>query len=264
MFLSKKEIELAEKFKSQGFVVFKTSNTVKLDYLRKKFLKITNKILNTNYIDPNFFFNNFHKIIKKKDINDIRLKIISEINSISDLRKVYYEISKEFLHLIVGNELAMQIKINLSIQMPKDQTSTLDIHSDTWSGDSPFEVVVWIPMVDCYKTKTMYILPVKESLKVHKNFDKFSKKTSKDLFLSIKNRVKWINIKYGEILIFNQNLPHGNIVNNEKETRWSLNCRFKSIFSPYGDKKLGEFFQPITLKPATEIGFKYKYPLIKR
>ena len=38
----------------------------------------------------------------------------------------------------------------------------------------------------------------------------------------------------------------GNIVNIEQETRWSMNCRFKSIFSPYGDKKIGEFFTPIT------------------
>ena len=34
----------------------------------------------------------------------------------------------------------------------------------------------------------------------------------------------------------------GNIVNKENETRWSLNCRFKGIFTPYNDKKIGEFF----------------------
>ena len=31
-------------------------------------------------------------------------------------------------------------------------------------------------------------------------------------------------------------------INETNDTRWSMNCRFKSIFSPYGDKKLGEFF----------------------
>ena len=36
------------------------------------------------------------------------------------------------------------------------------------------------------------------------------------LFLNIKKYVNWINIKYGQVLIFNQNLPHGNIVNEEK------------------------------------------------
>ena len=38
-----------------------------------------------------------------------------------------------------------------------------------------------------------------------------------------------------------------------------MNCRFKSLFS-HGDKKIGEFFEPITLRSASEIGMNYKYP----
>ena len=65
-------------------------------------------------------------------------------------------------------------------------------------------------------------------------------------------------------MIFNQALPHGNTINEENETRVSLNCRFKSLFSPYGDKKLGEFFEPIIIRPATKIGIDYKDPKKKK
>jgi len=58
-------------------------------------------------------------------------------------------------------------------------------------------------------------------------------------------------------------LPHGNIVNMENETRWTINCRFKGVFTPYGDKKVGEFFEPITLKPISKIAMNYKFPKIK-
>ena len=58
-------------------------------------------------------------------------------------------------------------------------------------------------------------------------------------------------MNYGQFLIFNQSLPHGNVVNKEKQTRWSMNCRFKTIFSPYEDKKIGEFFLPITTRAIT-------------
>ena len=133
----------------------------------------------------------------------------------------------------------MQNRINLSIQFPNDASSLLPLHSDIWSGDSPFEVVVWIPLVDCYGTKTMYILPPNHYKKVENNFKKYSNKSSTQLFNKIKKNLDWIDIKFGEILIFNQALPHGNIINKEKETRWSMNCRFKSVFSPYGDKKIG-------------------------
>ena len=75
--------------------------------------------------------------------------------------------------------------------------------------------------------------------------------------------IKWLKINYGQSLIFNQSLPHGNVVNKEKQTRWSMNCRFKSIFSPYADKKIGEFYEPITLRPMSELGFDYKLPKLR-
>ena len=46
----------------------------------------------------------------------------------------------------------------------------LPTHADTWSGDSPFEVVVWVPLVNCYKTKSMYILPPNENVELNNNF----------------------------------------------------------------------------------------------
>ena len=51
---------------------------------------------------------------------------------------------QKFLDMIVGNELVMQKSINLSIQLPNDDSSLLPIHADVWSGDSPFEVVAWV------------------------------------------------------------------------------------------------------------------------
>ena len=79
--------------------------------------------------------------------------------------------------------------------------------------------------------------------------NKFLKRSKKISFGS--------NIKYGQVLLFNQCLPHGNTINNEKESRWSLNCRFKSVFTPYSDKKIGEFFEPITLRKVSELAIKY-------
>ena len=85
-------------------------------------------------------------------------------------------------------------------------------------------------------------------------------KDSEKLFKYIKNKIEWLQINYGEILIFNQSLPHGNRVNKEKTTRWSMNCRYKSIFTPYADKKIGEYYEPITLKPSSQRGMSYKLP----
>jgi sporadic carbohydrate cluster 2OG-Fe(II) oxygenase len=61
-------------------------------------------------------------------------------------------------------------------------------------------------------------------------------------------------------MVFNHNLMHGNRVNVEAEARWSMNCRFKSLFSPYADKKLGEFFEPITVRPASRFAMSHTLP----
>ena len=47
---------------------------------------------------------------------------------------------QNMLNKIIGNELVMQKNINLSIQLPKDESSLLPIHSDTWSGTLPLKV----------------------------------------------------------------------------------------------------------------------------
>ena len=72
--------------------------------------------------------------------------------------------------------------------------------------------------------------------------------------------MEWLEIPYGNVLLFSQNLMHGNRINQEPETRWSMNCRFKSLFSPYAEKRLGEFFEPITIRPATRLGMTYRLP----
>ena len=252
---------LSKKFLQDGYLKIRPKNQKILFEIQKIVSsKISKKKLNKKNIIT--ILNNFHKVQDSSNLNESRLMIYNYINSKPAFSELYYDAVKEYLDILVGNELVMQNKINLSIQLPHDKSSILPMHSDTWSGDSPFEIVVWIPLVNCFKTKSMFILSPKDSQHFYNNYKQNSKKhDSKSLFNLYKNKFKWIDIKFGEILIFNQCLPHGNVENITSETRWSLNCRFKSLFSPYGTKKIGEFFKPINIKPASVIGFGYKDPL---
>jgi sporadic carbohydrate cluster 2OG-Fe(II) oxygenase len=173
---------------------------------------------------------------------------------------MYFRIARPYLETLVSNELAMQLRVNLSIQLPGDDSSLLPVHADTWSGDSPFEVVVWLPLVDCYGTKAMYLLPPDKSLELGRKFVERAGGSSEELYQAIKDDVCWLEVRYGEVLVFDQALPHGNRINEEQETRWSMNCRFKGVFTPYGDKKIGEFFEPITLRAASRTGMAYQLP----
>lgn len=188
-------------------------------------------------------------------LNELKLATMAKLNEADWTRLAYYNLARKTLHALVGNELAMQKKFNLNVQVPNDATSLLPIHADTWTGDSPFQVVQWLPLVDCYRTKSMWILPPEHAAAFRVDSD------AETLFRRIEGQVKFLEINFGEILIFNPTLPHGNRVNVEETTRWTLNLRFKSVWTPYGVKGLGEHFEPITLRAASRIGMDYRHPL---
>ena len=263
MFLSKEEQALTEEYIRQGYIIRPVANQKALEWIRQKIYNLSEQNVTTvKPTEANSLLNNIHESITVEELNDFRLKIIGGINAESEFRERYFNLARPYLDTLVGNELSMQLRINLSIQFPGDESSLLPVHADTWSGDSPFEVVAWIPLVDCYGSKSMYMLPPEKNKRLENFFALRTDDSSGDLYQSISDEVQWLEVKYGEVVILNQALPHGNRVNTENETRWSMNCRFKSVFTPYGDKKLGEFFEPVTLRAASKMGMDYKLPEI--
>jgi sporadic carbohydrate cluster 2OG-Fe(II) oxygenase len=257
---NKKDKETCKAYLKNGYVIRDIKNENSLNWISNEYKKIVSKILKIeNKRNNQDLFNQIHKLVKIKDLNKFRLQVYNKINKNAHFKLHYYNLAKEYLDLLAGNELVMQSRINLSIQYPKDNSSLLPIHADTWSGVSPYEIVVWLPLVDCYKTKSMYYMKSDKTYLLKRLF-KNKNLSPKNIFSKIKNEINWLNVKYGQILIFDQSIPHGNVVNKEKETRWSMNCRFKSVFSPYADKKIGEYFEPISLKPVTIKALNYKYP----
>ncbi len=256
-FLNKKEKKISKEFLLKGFKVNKNENVKSFNYIYDLLNKNVTKLLKTN---KKINLNELHKYLDVKNLNEFRLNLIFNMNKDENFRLHYFNCARNSLYLIAGNELMMQKNINLSIQFPNDESSLLPIHSDVWSGDSPYEVNVWLPLVDCYKTKSMYLLSPVENTKFQKELKKKKISSSSKIYSLLKKRVKWIKINKGSYLIFNQNLPHGNVVNKENETRVSMNCRFKSFFSPYADKKIGEFFLPITERILTKLGNNYEFP----
>jgi sporadic carbohydrate cluster 2OG-Fe(II) oxygenase len=261
LFISVEDLAIANEYSEAGYIIRPNAASDAFLWIQKQTALIAANALKLE--EPKQvekFLDEIHKLVTPSSLNDFRLKVIQDLNLLPEFRVKYFHLAKPYLESLVGNELAMQQRINLSIQMPNDTSSLLPVHADTWSGDSPFEVVVWLPLVNCFGTKAMYLLPPKKSEKFSEQFAKRGGSSSETIFESIKSEVKWIDIKSGQVLIFDQSLPHGNRVNEESETRWSMNCRFNGVFTPYGDKKPGEFFEPITLRPASRRGMTYSLP----
>ena len=201
-----------------------------------------------------------HLSISHEKSNDLRLHIMKNLNQNTSFHRNYYNAAKGIIHSLCGNELAMQKRPGLSINFPQNQSDILPIHADTWNGVSPFELNIWIPLVNCTGSMCLYILKRDSYKRRLKESRELLRLTSDELFNELRDDLTWIPIKYGEILAFDQSLPHGYSLNEEQNTHWSLNCRFKGLHTPYWDKKLGEYFIPITVKNCTRLGMDYRHP----
>ncbi len=216
----------------------------------KKFVEKSVPNLKSNNLD------NLHKIYNKKNINNLRLNIFKKINSKLNWENLIFKMCSDDLFKFLGQDLLIQSKINLSIQMPNDETSVLPIHSDSWSSDSPFQMNLWIPLTNAFETNSMFLFDKKKSLNVFKKISKGELKNINNLKINKKNFFK---INFGQILFFNPALLHGNVLNKTNKTRISLNLRVKSLFSPqpnqnHPDRRYGTYYKTFNLSENTQFG----------
>lgn len=257
-FLGDDERPLVDEFLARGLVRVPVEDRPALDRMQRALADLAAAELGEPAPgDAAAFLNRIHTRLTPAALNDFRLAMIAGLDALW-FRPAYFGLGRRALEILAGNELVMQRRVNLSIQLPGDASSLLPIHSDVWSGDSPYEVVLWVPFVDCQRTKSIYFCEPAADREAQARLAAGA--SPEELYRAAGAGAPFIDVPYGQVLLFTQNLLHGNRVNEEDETRWSANCRFKSALSPYADKKLGEFFEPITLRPATRLGLRYRPP----
>ena len=87
------------------------------------------------------------------------------MNQKSWFQNAYFNLAKKTIEDLVGNELAGQNSINFSFQFPYDKNSQLSLHADSLSGESAFQVVLWVPLMSVYKSNSMYVSSKEDSIK---------------------------------------------------------------------------------------------------
>ncbi len=256
------EERLSAAFLEHGYVIAPAQDRAALDRIRNFVVERAAAFLGEPApADPAAFLERIGERVADPDrLNELRLAVIDALTGAPWFREAYFACGRGILETLVGNELAMQRGIGFSIQLPDDTSSVLPLHSDAWSEDSPFEVVLWIALVDVAATQSMFILRREHDLAWRERMHEFAGRSVDELFTTLEGDVEYLNIPYGNVLCFTHTLMHGNRVNAERTARWSMNIRFKGLFTPYSDKRLGDFFDPVTLRPASRIGIEYRLP----
>ena len=231
-------------FYNNGFTSYKIN--------KKKIIFIKNLKDKINKKYKNFFaqdkFENFHKHNSFEDINNTRMSMINYINTKKKLKMDIYLALKPFFDSMIGPDVVVQKNVNLSIQMPFDDERPL-LHKDT-PLSSMHELVIWIPLVNCKDNMCMTMIPKNK----HDLIDSLFKENDETLFKKYAKKYGVRkNIKVGTVLIFNANNFHYVPLNTTKLTRWSLNIRFKNLFTPYGQRNLLDYYEIINTSYLTKM-----------
>ena len=235
-----------------GYQVFNATNENTLNEIINKVKELFIKNFDIDERDRDIF-NDFHKILPKissAELNEKRTKIIKELNESLDCGKLLFEAFKDIIIKLIGPDILVQKNCNLVIQPPLDPNPS-ELHRDA-PANSPYEIVLWVPLVNCYKTKAMYIVNYKKTSEVYNEFlqtDDWESFEKEAIRLS-----KHINVKVNQGLIFSAAVLHGSNINQENETRISLNIRFKSLFSPSGLKNQMQYFKLLQVSDLVKIG----------
>ncbi len=252
------------RFLETGYVVLPAEDRAALDRIRLNTAQAAAKALSIPLpAETGAFLDTIHERVAPAALNNFRLAVLDALLADPGFHPSYFACGRKLVETIVGNELAMQRNIGFSIQLPQDDSSLLPLHSDTWGSEcSPFEVVLWIPMVDCTRTKSMFLLPPENDRKWRARVGEFEARGTEALYQAVEPELKWIDIDYGQVMLFTPTIMHGNRVNREPTTRWSFNMRFKGLFTPYANKKLGDYFSPLNIKPASQVGLSFEMPVL--
>ena len=95
MFLEKNELKITNEFLINGYIIITIENKEALKKITAIIKDLASQKLNfTKKQNLENFFNETHKFIDNKDLNDFRLFIYNSINNHQDFRKYYYQLAK--------------------------------------------------------------------------------------------------------------------------------------------------------------------------
>jgi len=243
-------------FQTDGFEIVQADDLSALTLLREQIRDLSFKLLDKKPSEVDQDLNLLHECFESPQAaNEFRLKLTTGVSEQIEIGQLIYEMFKSHLEPLVGFDVLVQKTPNLVFQPPEYPVPT-ELHRDA-PANSPYEVVVWLPFVDCFRTKSMYVLNRQFTQKAIEHYS--SHPDDKDGFDEILlDHAELMEVPFGSALIFWSGLFHGSIINKEKESRLSLNIRYKNLFSPLGLKDSLRYFSILKTSPLTNLGLDFQ------
>ena len=181
--------------------------------------------------------------INKKSIKDVRRSLAkmskaeinkSMINFLTFNKNLSEMMINSFPNLIenlCGKELFIQRRAHTTINAPGDDQAKQVAHYEMISGISPFAYILWAPLHDLEDDGGAYHIELKKSIDLMKKGEADGLVSGPEVLNFMENK-KPPRMKFGQAIIFNPFVIHGNIPFNSELARIACNVRFQSFNKP--------------------------------
>ena len=159
--------------------------------------------------------------------------------------EIFVKSCKNLVTALSGSELFIQRRANFIINIPGSDQRRQWPHYELMSGVSPFTYVIWAPLHDLDDGGGIYYLDASESLAIMKAEYQNGLVNGPEMFDMLHNR-EALNLKYGEVVVFNPFILHGNSNFESKFARIACSVRFQSALKPLMQKNTDYFRHYVT------------------
>jgi sporadic carbohydrate cluster 2OG-Fe(II) oxygenase len=209
----------------KGYSVFPIENIDIFKKLRTSFIE---KINITNKLGDNI--GQIRKKMAKMSKAEIN-KIMVNLLSFNDLSEMIINSCPTLIKSLCGDELFIQRRAHTIINVPGDGQSKQWTHYELMSGISPFSYVIWAPLHDLEDQGGVYYIDQKKSSEIMKKEEEEGLVNGPTV-LNLITEQKPTLMKFGEAIIFNPFVLHGNVTFKSEFARIACNVRFQSYNKP--------------------------------
>ena len=128
---------------------------------------------------------------------------------------------------LCGKDLFIQRRAHTTINVPGNEHTKQWTHYEMISGISPFSYIFWAPLHDLDDDGGAYHIDLKTSLRIMKKEEQEGLVNGPRV-LEMMGSKKPPRLKFGQAIIFNPFVLHGNIPFQSRFARIACNVRFQS------------------------------------
>ncbi len=214
-----------ELISGQGYAIYPIERIDIFKKLRDSFIE---KMTISTKSEKNI--NEVRKIMAKMSKAEIN-KAMVNLLSFTNLSDMMIDSCPNLVKMLCGKELFIQRRAHTIINVPGTEHSKQWTHYEMMSGISPFTYVLWAPLHDLDDDGGAYHIDQKISVEVMKKEESSGLVNGPTVFNMMENQ-KPPRLKFGEAVIFNPFVLHGNVPFNSEFARIACNVRFQSSTKP--------------------------------